>query len=212
MEYNLFHDYETFAATDRLSETTFTYKPEELVDPDADPPEWRWTGAELQFAYGAYLMTQEPICFTGDFFPFYAPSCQLLNSAVEVPTRIHDPREYAIDMNILELKLNEDWEWQVPAEPVVYARGAIVEVSRDLSDTLAGYVDLDTLTAAVPDSITIMALPACGVLTKSGVLEGEQTFAMFWSYSVQTGFTTELHIGDHIDLQTESVSYEFSTA
>jgi len=61
------------------------------------------------------------------------------------------------------------------------------------------------LTEAIPDSITITYLPACGVLTKAGVLEGEQTFAMFWSYSIEEGFVTDLAIGDHIDLETESI-------
>jgi len=55
-----------------------------------------------------------------------------------------------------------------------------------------------------------MSLPACGILTKAGFIEGEQTFAMFWSYTVTTGFYTELKIGDHIDLDTESVVFDRS--
>jgi hypothetical protein len=113
-------------------------------------------------------------------------------------------------MNILELKLNENYVWHYPATPVVYARGAIVEVSRDLEATLAGYVDLADITEAVPSSITILSLPACGVLTKAGVIEGEQTFAMFWSYTIQEGFFTTLAINDMIDLNSETIQYQWT--
>ena len=77
MEYNLFHNFELFSENEGV---VYTYKPMELIDPDPDVMEYRWTGASLDFVYGAYLMSQEPICFTGDFFPFYAPSCALHNS------------------------------------------------------------------------------------------------------------------------------------
>lgn len=39
----------------------------------------RPTGAVLEFGYGTYIKSQEPICFTGDFFPFQSPSCKLYN-------------------------------------------------------------------------------------------------------------------------------------
>ena len=32
-------------------------------------------GAELSYDYGTYIKSQEPICFTGDFFKFISPSC-----------------------------------------------------------------------------------------------------------------------------------------
>ena len=186
--------------------TDYEYEPMYTVGEGEDAEE-RWTGAVLQFVYGSIEKTNEPICFTGDFFPFYAPSCTLFNSSEVQPTRQHGANEYAIDRNILELKVNDDYQWQVPAEPVVYSIGAVVDVSRDLSETLQGYVDLDLLTEAVPDSITITDLPACGVLTKAGTLVGEQSFAMFWSYSVEEGFVAELALDDVVDLTSETVQF-----
>jgi len=43
------------------------------------------TGAILKFEYGTYIKTQEPICFTGDFFPYLSPSCFLLNHVGHEP-------------------------------------------------------------------------------------------------------------------------------
>jgi hypothetical protein len=45
-----------------------------------------------------------------------------------------------------------------------------------------------------------MNTPTCGVLTRNGVEESQQTFALFWSYSVEQEYTYELGIGDQVDL------------
>ena len=35
------------------------------------------SGATIEFSYGTYVRSHEPVCFTGDFFPYLSPSCQL---------------------------------------------------------------------------------------------------------------------------------------
>ena len=140
MAWNLYFDPPTFQENAEYVDgegqlvegTAYAYAPMYTVGAGDDTEE-RWTGATMHFKYGSIEKTNEPICFTGDFFPFYAPSCGLVNSDVEQPTMLHGANEYAIDRNILELKVNEELQWQVPAEPVVYARGAVVEVSHDLA-------------------------------------------------------------------------------
>jgi len=114
---NMYNARATFTANARYVEngelemgTTYTYQPMYTVG-SGDDTEERWTGASLDFVYGAIEKTNEPICFTGDFFPFYAPSCALINSGAPQPTRLHGANEYAIDMNILEMKLNENYIW-----------------------------------------------------------------------------------------------------
>jgi len=51
------------------------------------------------------------ICFTGDFFPFGSPSCQLWfgdgnGERWDINTRVHNANEYAIDDSVLELVIN----------------------------------------------------------------------------------------------------------
>jgi len=87
------------------------------------------TGAVLKFQYGTYIKSQEPICFTGDFFPFLSPSCSLLNSGKAVNTKIHNAHEYAIDFNILELKVNENWVPTVALDPKIYTVGATLPLT-----------------------------------------------------------------------------------
>jgi hypothetical protein len=52
-----------------------------------------------------------------------------------------------------------------------------------------------------------MNTPTCGVLTRNGVEESQQTFALFWSYSVEQEYSYELGIGDQVDLTNESVIF-----
>jgi hypothetical protein len=39
-------------------------------------------------------------------------------------------------------------------------------------------------------------MPSCGILTKEGTSSEEQTFAMFWQYTVEEDYVIELGVGD----------------
>jgi len=43
------------------------------------------TGAVIEFQYGTYVKSDEPICFTGDFFPYLSPSCKLYINGGDEP-------------------------------------------------------------------------------------------------------------------------------
>lgn len=69
-------EYENYASG--LSEM-YTY----IVETDEhDLP----ANAVLNYEYGTFIESQEPICFTGDFFPFSSPSCLLRFNGEDVNT------------------------------------------------------------------------------------------------------------------------------
>jgi len=70
-----------------------------------------------------------------------------------------------------------------------------------------GEIDIEYITEAVPEILTITGLPSCGVLIKAGVTAEEQTFGMFWEYTVEQEFTMEIGIGDQVNLSNESVIF-----
>ena len=39
-------------------------------------------------------------------------------------------------------------------------------------------------------------VPSCGVLTKQGTANVEQTFALFWTYTTSTDYSYEIGVGD----------------
>lgn len=72
---------------------------------------------------------------------------------------------------------------------------------------MSGYINVDYIDEAVPQILTIMNTPTCGVLTREGTEESQQSFALFWSYSVEQEYSYELGIGDQVDLTNESVVF-----
>jgi len=49
------------------------------------------TNAYIKFEYGTYMKSNEPICFTGDFFAYPSPSCGFREHRMPVSTSIHNP-------------------------------------------------------------------------------------------------------------------------
>lgn len=101
------------------------------------------TGASLKFQYGTYIKSQEPICFTGDFFPYLSPSCALFNSGKDVKTKIMEANKYAIGFNILQFKVNEQFVPTVATDPKIYTIGAALPLTAQLKETISGYVNLN---------------------------------------------------------------------
>jgi len=60
--------------------------------------------------------------------------------------------------------------------------GGTVELTHQLSAAIQGYVDVNAIEEAVPTSVTIDSLPACGYLYRDTVGQHEEEFAIFWSY------------------------------
>lgn len=89
-------------------------------------------GAILNFEYGTYIESQEPICFTGDFFPFGSPSCVLAlrtdGVSEEISTRIHNANEYQIDDSVIELVINQDFEEEIDQDFNVYSTGEPISI------------------------------------------------------------------------------------
>lgn len=56
--------------------------------------------------------------------------------------------------------------------------------------------------------MTLTDVPSCGVLTKSGTSETEQTFALFWTYTSIEDYTFEIGVGDQVDLSDETIVFE----
>ena len=163
MEANLLNIAEDPAAYVALVEVDHEY---EVPRPDGSP-----TGAVIEFRYGTYVRSHEPICFTGDFFPYLSPSCQLHNSDGPVNTEIHNPNAYAMHFDILELKINEDFVPRTETDPQYYVidengNGQSLDLTAQLTEAIQGYINLDNLAEAIPSSVTIEAEPACGVLVK----------------------------------------------
>jgi len=146
-------------------------------------------GAKLNYEYGTFIESQELICFTGDFFPFNSPSCQLFmhngGDRLAVNTQIHNANEYQIDDSVIELVVNDGAEEEVDQDFNVYSSGAPLAIDAALEEAIRGTVDVDYIDQAVPQILEITGEPSCGVLTKSGTGEFEQTFALFWSYTVE---------------------------
>lgn len=102
-----------------------------------------------------------------------------------INTQIHNANEYAIDDSALEFVINQEFEDNTEAEFNTYVDGAPISITDQLDEAIRGYVDVDYINQAIPEQLTLTDLPSCGVLTKSGSTESEQTFAMFWSYTVE---------------------------
>jgi hypothetical protein len=69
-----------------------------------------------------------------------------------------------------------------------------------MTQALTGYIDTDFLNQAIPQHLTVVGAPSCGVLTKSGTTVEEQSFALFWSYTSESDYTLEMGVGDQVDL------------
>lgn len=52
-----------------------------------------------------------------------------------------------------------------------------------------------------------MNTPTCGVLTRQGSEDSQQSFALFWTYTVEQEYSYELGVGDQVDLSNESVVF-----
>lgn len=48
---------------------------------------------------------------------------------MKVGTTIHNPHEYAVGFDILELKLNEDWTPTVSLDPKTYSVGGTLSLT-----------------------------------------------------------------------------------
>jgi len=200
MQDALANDYDTYMGS--LGET-YGYQV-----PAYDQEEGAFSNAWLTFSYGTYLRSNEEICFAGDFFPYQSPSCHLENSHLPVSTQIHNPHEYAMDQYILEIVLNDNYLPYHETEPAEFSIGGSVDLTNQLSAALQGYVDLDDVANAIPTSITVTSLPACGVLYRQFVAEGETEYAILWQYTEEEGFVQAIATGDTVDFGFESVFYE----
>lgn len=139
-----------------------------------DHEEGAYSNAWFSFSYGTYFRSNEEICFTGDFFPYQSPSCHLQNSGLPVATQIHNPHEYAMDQFVMEIVLNSGYLPFQETEPTVFQTGGTVDLTNQLSSAIQGYVDLAMIDEAVPTSITIESLPACGILWRQTVAAEEE--------------------------------------
>ena len=61
--------------------------------------------------------------------------------------------------------------------------GQNVPISDQLASVIQGYIALAEIGNAIPQSITIESLPACGILTRVGNYMNEYQIAIFWSYT-----------------------------
>jgi len=73
---------------------------------------------------------------------------------------------------------------------------------------MSGYINTDYIDEAIPSILTIMDLPSCGVLVRQGVESSQQSFALFWSYSVEQEVSYTLGVGDQVDLSNESIVFQ----
>ena len=108
----------------------------------------------------------------------------------------------------MEIVLNSDYLPFYETEPATFEVGGEIDLTNQLSSAIQGYVDLSKLDDAVATSITIDSLPACGALYRETVDEGEEQFAIFWSYNSVEGFVVQAAIGDTIDFSVTSLFYE----
>jgi len=98
-----------------------------------------------------------------------------------------NPDYYYLETDILELKINEDYIENIITDPIIYQLGGdMLSLSDEISQLIQGYISLAQLASAIPNSIVLESLPACGVLTRVGVEEDEYSFALFWSYTVES--------------------------
>jgi hypothetical protein len=77
-----------------------------------------------------------------------------------------------------------------------------------MQEHLTGYIDTDYLSQAIPQHLTIVNMPSCGVITRQGTTVEDQSFALFWSYETETDYVIEMGVGDQVDLSSESVVFE----
>ena len=85
-EYNLYNDQDDYNA--QLGQV-FTMEVIDMGTKEAYRSEW--TAAWLNYEYGTYMKSNEPICFIGDIFPAISPSCGLKLDYMPVSTMIHNP-------------------------------------------------------------------------------------------------------------------------
>jgi hypothetical protein len=147
----------------------------------------------FSFAYGTFERSNEEICFSGDHYPYMGPSCYLQNSGLPVATQIHNPQEYAIDPIIQEMLINADYNYS-DYNTVAFNLGSSVDLTNQVTQALQGYVNIEELDQAIPTSITINSLPSCGALWRTAANEGEEEFAVFWSYNQEaSGFVVQVN-------------------
>ena len=108
----------------------------------------------------------------------------------------------------MEIVLNSDYLPFHETEPQTFEVGGAVDLTNQLTSAIQGYVDLGKLDDAVATSITIDSLPACGALYRETVDEGEEQFAIFWSYDSVEGFVVQAAVGDTIDFGITALFYE----
>jgi hypothetical protein len=96
--------------------------------------------------------------------------------------------------------INADFPGTEDHEFNVYQTGEPLSITESLEGAMRGYIDVDYINQAVPGILTMMETPGCGVLTKSGTSVTEQSFALFWTYTVENAYTYEIGVGDQVDL------------
>lgn len=93
-----------------------------------------------------------------------------------------------MDKFIMDIVLNMDYLPYYETLPIIMEGGGSVELTNQLAAAIQGYVDLNAIEDAIPTSVTIDSLPACGVLYRDTVGQHEEEFAIFWSFDTVEGF------------------------
>jgi len=92
----------------------------------------------MDYLYGTFIESQELICFTGDFFPFTSPHCELYLADDAINTHVHNANEYQIDDSALEFIINQGSAEESSTELNVFSTGEPLAISDQLAEAMTG--------------------------------------------------------------------------
>lgn len=144
--------------------------------------------------------------------PFNTPGCYLMNNVNQiksnVTTKYYGAQHYAVSYDLIQLRLNDGFVEAHTNQPTSYATaGAEVALNEAMKEAVRGFMDLSNLDKVIPAAAQVVGLPTCGVILRQASVPGERTFAMFWTATADEFITSELAVGDSLDLENEQVFF-----